>query len=109
MKKFKVNVELIKEYEVEIDENIINEEFINNFEEYMFDLLDIDGSDGDKLKGLVGVVIDNRIRDITPEGVGYPLIKGKDIFPNDDMTNKGINITKFDEDYEKYEIEEIEL
>lgn len=38
MKKFQVQVTRIDEYEIEIDENIINDEWIKNFESYMWDV-----------------------------------------------------------------------
>lgn len=38
MKKFKVQVTRIDEYEIEIDENIINDKWIKNFESYMWDV-----------------------------------------------------------------------
>lgn len=38
MRKFKVKVVQEKEYEVEIDERIINDEYINSFEEVFYDL-----------------------------------------------------------------------
>ena len=48
MKKFKVRVEQIKEYEIEIDENIVNEKFIDDFESHVFDLDSDIECDGDK-------------------------------------------------------------
>lgn len=36
MKKFKVEVTRVDEYEIEIDENIINDEWIKHFESYMW-------------------------------------------------------------------------
>ena len=42
MRKFKVEVTVTKEYEVEVDENIINEDFRKNFESYMWQLNDDD-------------------------------------------------------------------
>ena len=42
MKKYKVEVTITKEYEVEVDENIINEDFRKEFEQYMWTLDDED-------------------------------------------------------------------
>ena len=37
MKKFKCTVTRTDEYEIEIDENIINEEWMEHFRSYMYD------------------------------------------------------------------------
>lgn len=107
MKKFKVRVEQIKEYEIEIDENIVNEKFIDDFESHVFDLDSDIECDGDKYKGIAKLIIFNRINETSHEGIGYPLIYGKDFFSYDGYTNKGINISKIDEDYAEFEIDEI--
>lgn len=40
MKKYRITVTLTKEYEVEVDENLYNEEWKKNFERYMWELPD---------------------------------------------------------------------
>lgn len=36
MKKFKVRVERVDEYEIEFDENVINKEFMEDFKKYFY-------------------------------------------------------------------------
>lgn len=40
MAKFEITVHRTDTYEIEVDENVINEEWINNFESYMWELDD---------------------------------------------------------------------
>lgn len=103
MKKYKVEVEIIKTYEVEIDENIINNEFIEEFEECFHDLNEED----DKYKSIARDICEIRAQDLSYEGYGYPLECGKSYF-DDDETQKGINFIEINEDYCDATVSEME-
>lgn len=103
MKKYKVQVEIIKEYEIEIDENIINKEFIEGFEKVMYKLDDED----DKYGSIAHDIARIRACDYSYEGYGYPLVnRNKDRF-DDDENQYGINFAKIDEDYCDVTVSEI--
>ncbi|SFA70651.1 hypothetical protein [Clostridium frigidicarnis] len=102
MKKFKVKVVQEKEYEIEIDESIINEEFIKGFERYMHNLDEC----YDKYASIAYDIAWNKANDSDYEGYGCPLIKGESLF-RDGQEQQGINFTKIDEEYEDIEVEEI--
>lgn len=75
MKKYKVTVELVKEYEIEIDENEITEEELENWESVFYKLDEED----DKYKSMANDYC--RLRAIgfegAIEGYGYVLENGK--------------------------------
>lgn len=104
MKKFKVQVEIIKEYEIEIDETVINDEFIEDFESVMYKLDDEDN----KYKSIAHDIARIRACDYSYEGYGYPLVNGKKSVIDDGQDNVGINFTKIDEDYCDVTVEELE-
>ena len=108
MKKYKVTVELTKEYEIDIDENKFTEEDIKNFESYMYKLDEED----DKYKSLANDYC--RLRAIGfdgfIEGYGYVLENGKVPFGvKDKDVEKGINFKVIDdgESYPNINVEEI--
>lgn len=103
MKKYKVKVEQIKEYEIEIDETKFTEKDIEGFESVMWKL---DAVEGDKYASIAHEIASIRAEDLSYEGFGYPLIRGKNRF-NDGYENKAINFSKIDEDYIDIEVEEI--
>lgn len=103
MKKYKIIVEQIKEYEIEIDESQMNDEYLDEFEKYMFKL---DEVDGDRLASLAYQIAWDRANDGNYEGIGRPLIKGKDL-SWDKSANTSLNFNKIDEDYIDIDVEEI--
>lgn len=107
MKKFKVEIEQIREYIVEIDENIIDSKFIEGFESVMHELDEYEDF-GDKYKAIAYEISRERIYD-KYESFGYPLINGKfEGYVREDYQQKGINIIPVDEDYEDVTVDEIE-
>lgn len=104
MKKYKIHIEQTKEYELELDENIINDDFIKKFEKDFFTLDEIDN---DKLASLAYQVGYSKAACGDYEGIGYPLEYGRN-FMDDGCENKGLNFTEIDEDDDYYiEIKEI--
>lgn len=103
MKKFKVRVERVDEYEIEFDEDIINKEFMKNYSEFFSDI--------DTLEEHAENIAVFRARhgERFIEGYGNPLVNGKLPFKEKDV-EKGININVISEDdfYDMYvEVEEI--
>ncbi|MEG1310496.1 MAG: hypothetical protein RR942_06465 [Romboutsia sp.] len=103
MRKFKVVVERIEEYEIEIDDNVINDEFMDEYERYMCKLKE----HKDRLSSLAGMVGMNRATEYGYEGIGYPLVHGeKENYSHQD-TNEYINISDVDEGYMDIRVKEI--
>lgn len=103
MKKYKVEVEITKEYEIEIDENLITEEMLDHFEKYFTKLNEED----DRYTSYVNEYC--RLRAMLGErfieGFGYAFEKGEIPFSakfNNDKPNKGINLTSFDDEGDYY-------
>lgn len=114
MRKFKVKVVQEKEYEVEIDENIINDEYINTFEEVFYDL----DQEYDKIKSLVSDYCRLRAKGYTGnlDGYGYVLEDGKIPFEARVMgftekedINTGINFKVIDDGEKWMDIEVKEI
>lgn len=103
MKKYKVKVEQIKEYEIEIDETKFTEEEIKAFETFMWKL---DEVEDDKYASIAYEIARIRANDLSYEGFGYPLIKGENSF-RDSENNDAINFSEIDEDYIDIEVEEV--
>ena len=103
MKKYKVKVEQIKEYEIEIDETKFTKEDIKGFESVMWKL---DEVEDDKYASIAYEIARIRANDLSYEGFGYPLIDGKNSFRDRDE-NEALNFSKIDEDYIDIEVEEI--
>lgn len=103
MKKYKVRVEQIKEYEIEIDETKFVEKDIESFETAMWKL---DKVENDKYASIAHEIANIRAQDLSYEGFGYPLEDRKNYF-HDGCENQAINFSNIDEDYIDIEVEEI--
>lgn len=87
MKKYKCTVERTDSFIVEFDENIINEEFLENFREYFYDVYDLE-----ELSEHISQYI-ARFGIEYIEGIGCPLLNGKKPYGVEDrLINKAINI-----------------
>ena len=102
MKKYKVKVEQIKEYEIEIDDSKISIEDLEAFESVVYKL---DEVEDDKYASFAYEIARHKANDLSFEGIGYPLIRGRSYIK--DMENENINISMIDEDYEDIEVEEL--
>lgn len=103
MKKYKVKVEQIKEYEIEIDETQFTQEDIGLFESTMWELNKVPS---DKYASIAHELARIRALDLSHEGFGYPLIKGENLFC-DGEENTAFNFTEIDEDDCDIDVEEI--
>lgn len=103
MKKYKVKIEQIKEYEIEIDETKFTKEAIEGFESVMWKL---DAVEDDKYASIAHHIARIRAEDLSNEGFGYPLIRGENLC-HDGSENEAINFSEIDEDYIDIEVEEI--
>ena len=93
MRKFKVKVERIDEYEIELDENIINEEFMEHYKEYF---LDIDTLE-EHAENIA--IFRARFGERFIEGYGNPMVNGRLPFmEKEENVQKGINIKVINED-----------
>lgn len=105
MKKFKCKVTREDEYEIEIDENIIDEEWMEQFREYMYDFTTHE-EHAEQIAQLRA-----RFGGDFMEGYGYPLVDGAKPWhceENDKRIEKGINIKIISEDDDCYvDVEEI--
>ena len=88
MKKYKVKVEQIKEYEIEIDDSKISIEDLEAFESVMYKL---DEVEDDKYASFAYEIARHKANDLSFEGIGYPLIRGRSYIK--DMENENINIS----------------
>lgn len=114
MKKFKVNVEINKEFEIEIDETKITDEVLDNFEKYFYKL----DEEEDRIKSLANDYC--RLRALgfggSIEGYGFVLEDGE--LPSGailmglriDNINSGINFKIIDdgESYPCIDVKEID-
>lgn len=94
MKKFRVRVKRTDEYVIEIDEDIINQEFIDSYKEFFSDIdtLEEYAKNGERFI----------------EGYGNPMVSGR--LPwmiKEEDAQKGINITKIisEDDFYNMDIE----
>ena len=105
MKKFRVKVERMDEYEIEIDENIINEEFIENYKEYFSDIDTLE----EHAENIA--IFRARFGERFIEGYGNLMVNGRLPFMvKEKDVEKGINIKVISEDdfYNMYtEVEEV--
>ena len=106
MKKFKVRVKRVDEYEIEFDESIINEEFMKEYNEFF--------SQVDTLEEHAENIAISRARfgEGHIEGYGNPMVNGRLPFMvKEEDAQKGINIKVISEDNFKnmhIEIKEVE-
>lgn len=104
MKKFKATVTRIEEYIIEIDENIINEEWLNHFKRYFYDFYSYE----EHAEHLAQYRA--RFEQSFIEGYGEVLINGKKSWnvKDENEVEKGINIIVKREDQDcEVEVEEI--
>ena len=99
MKKYKVTVEITKEYEIEIDETKITEEDLDGFEEVFYPL----DEESDRYKSMANDYCRLRAMegDGFIEGYGYVLENGKPSFGakiNNYKPNDAINLTSIDDE-----------
>lgn len=93
MKKFKVRVERVDEYEIEFDENIINKEYIEDFKKYFYSF--------DTLEEHAEHIAQFRARfgERFIEGYGNVMVNGTLPFMvKEEEVEKGINIKVVSED-----------
>jgi hypothetical protein len=109
MRKFRCKVTRIDEYEVELDENIFNQEFIEHFKKYFFDY--------ETLEEHAKHIAQFRARfgERFIEGYGIPKVNGKLPFiarinkKDLESVNHGLNINILNEDNDcEVEVEEIQ-
>lgn len=108
MKRFKCTVTRVDEYEIEFDENIFNNDFMEHYKKYFRDF--------ESLEEHAEHIAQFRARfgERFIEGYGYPLVNNKVPFvakfeKNEKDVNHGLNIKILDEDNNCYvEVEEIE-
>lgn len=93
MKKFKVRVERVDEYEIEFDEKIINEEFMEDYREFFSDIETLE-------EHAENIAISRaRFGEGFIEGYGNTMVNGRLPFMVEDKdVEKGINIKILSED-----------
>jgi len=108
MKNFKCKVTRVDEYEIEVDETKITEEWMKNFRSYMYNFIDIE----DHVEHLAQLRA--RQGEGFYEGYGYVSVNGERPFAvslseeNESSYEDGINIKVIDEDDDiEVELEEI--
>ena len=93
MKKFKVRVERVDEYEIEFDESIINEEFMKSYSEF-FSQTDTLEEHAENI-----AIFRARFGERHIEGYGNPMVNGRLPFMvKEKDVQKGINIKVISED-----------
>lgn len=93
MKKFKVKVERIDEYEIEFDESIINDEFMKDYKEFFSDIKTLE----EHAENIA--IFRARFGERHIEGYGNPMVNGRKPFMVEDRyLQKGINIKVISED-----------
>ena len=104
MRKFKCEVITTNTYEIELDETILNEEWMNDFSQYFFDVGNLEEV-AEHLAWSRSVHKDNHI-----EGIGYYLQNGKSPFfiEEDKTINTAVNINIRSEDKD-VEVDIIEI
>lgn len=104
MKRFKCVVTQEKEYIVELDENVLNDDYLKEFSDYFYDFNDL-SDHAEYLAKFQAVHGDSFI-----EGYGDVLRNGKlplSLSNKDIKAADGINIVIIDEDYIDVSLEEI--
>lgn len=93
MRKFKVKVERVDEYEIEFDESIINEEFMKDYSEFFSDIDTLE-------KHAENIAIFRaRFGERFIEGYGNPMVNGRLPFMvKEKDVERGINIKVISED-----------
>lgn len=87
MEKYKCTVERLDSFIVEFDENIINEDFLENFRESFYDVYDLE-----ELSEYISQYI-ARFGIEYIEGIGCPLVNGKKTYGVEErLINPAINI-----------------
>lgn len=89
MKKFKCTVTITNEYEIELDENVLNDEFMKSYSEYFSNI--------STLEEVADILAWNRAvhKSDHIEGFGYVLQNGQvpwSIYNQEGKANKAINI-----------------
>jgi len=103
MKKFKVEVSLVSEYEIEIDDEDLGEEFLNGFKESFADF--------DTWREHAEYIAERKAKgDIFIEGYGVPIVNGKNPQWRNEESNieKAVNIKVIYENEPEIDSEEIE-
>lgn len=103
MKKFRCTVTRVDEYEIEVDEKEMNEEFIKQFKKCFYQI--------ETLQEHAEYIAELRARlnNNFMEGYGIPLVNGKNpLFADDKSINNAINIKIISED-DDIEVESVEL
>lgn len=92
-KKFKCKIEIVSEYEIELDENYFDEEFMKHFRKYFGDFYDLEQH--------AEYIAERKAKgDVSVEGYGIPYVDGKPPFgkEKDKALNPAINIKIIKED-----------
>lgn len=93
MRKFKVRVERVNDYEIEFDEDIINNEFIESYKEYFSDIETLE----EHAENIA--IFRARFGEGFIEGYGNPMVNGRMPFMvKEENVEKGINIKIISED-----------
>ena len=93
MKKFRVKVERVDEYEIEFDENIINQDFIRDYKEFFSDIETLE----EHAENIA--IFRARFGERFIEGYGNPMVNGRNPFMvKEEDVEKGINIRVISED-----------
>lgn len=93
MKKFKVRVERVDEYEIEFDEDIINDGFLESYKEYFSDIETLE----EHAENIA--IFRARFGEGFVEGYGNVMVNGRLPFMvKEDAVEKGINIKVVSED-----------
>lgn len=93
MRKFKVRVERVDDYEIEFDEDIINNEFIESYKEYFSDIETLE----EHAENIA--IFRARFGEGFIEGYGNPMVNGRMPFMvKEENVEKGINIKIISED-----------
>ncbi len=93
MKKFKVTVERTNEYEIEFDEDIINQEFMDSYKEFFSDINTLE----EHAENIA--VFRARFGERFIEGYGNPMVNGRLPWMVEEKdAQKGINIKVISED-----------
>lgn len=104
IRKFRCEVTRVDEYEIELDDEVLNEEFLNEFSKYFYEF--------DTLEEHAEYIAEFRARfgERFIEGYGSPLVNGKKpYFEQEKYVNKAINIKVISEDDDcEVEVEELD-
>lgn len=93
MRKFKVKVERIDEYEIHFDEGIINEEFMDSYKKFFSDIESLE----EHAENIA--LMRARFGESFLEGYGNPMVNGRKPFMvKEEDVQKGINIKVISED-----------